>query len=96
MQRRAFRDRTGVNWIVKEVAADEVDLLRARDRRSAPRSAKRVARPSGLETRPLNLAYLAFDSPREHRRIQPIPDGWYVMSDEQLEDLLGAAQPRGS
>jgi signal transduction histidine kinase len=95
MQRRVFRDCAGVNWTVAEVVETEVGSPMARDRRSTPRIAKRVARVLGLlRTRSLNLAYLAFDSSVGHRFVQPIPSAWYSMTNEQLEDLLDSARPR--
>jgi hypothetical protein len=94
-QQRVFRDCTGVNWRVSEVLEPEVDSLGVRDRRSTPRLGKRVAHALGmLQTRAHNLGYLAFDSPVEHRSIQPIPDAWHAMTNQELEDLLDSARPR--
>jgi len=94
-QQRVFRDCTGVNWRVSEVVEPEADSLGVRDRRSTPRLGKRVAHALGmLQTRAHNLGYLAFDSPVEHRSIQPIPDAWHAMTNQELEDLLDSARPR--
>jgi hypothetical protein len=94
-QQRVFRDCTGVNWRVSEVLEEGVDSLAPRDRRSTPRLGKRVAQAIGLlHTRALNLGYLAFDSPVERRFVQPIPDAWHGMTNQELEDLLDSARPR--
>lgn len=94
-QQRVFRDCTGVNWRVSEVLEPDVDSLGARDRRSTPRLGKRTAQAFGsLQTRALNLGYLAFDSPVEHRSVQPIPNAWHAMTNQELEDLLDSARPR--
>ena len=94
-QQRVFRDCTGVNWRVSEVLEEGVDSLPPRDRRSTPRLGKRVAQAIGLlHTRALNLGYLAFDSPVEHRVVQPIPNAWHSMTNQELEDLLDSARPR--
>jgi len=41
---------------------------------------------------PFQSGWLSFDSGTETRRLAPIPDGWYTMTDQQLAELCKSAQ----
>jgi hypothetical protein len=52
--------------------------------------AKRAAPVSiGFQTRELMLPWLRFESRADIRALEPAPQGWAVLSDGELEDLLG-------
>ena len=85
---RTFQDRLGVQWRVYEVAVEESP--ERRERREEPRT-KRPAPPRDrFTTRP--LPRLRFESDRERREL-PIPNRWWELPDDELEDLMGAARP---
>ena len=87
---REFTDRTGVRWRVSEIAGAATEDAAPRERRAEARSIQRgVPKTKPLTTRPLQLAWLCFESPVERRRLSPVPAGWRQMPDDELEDLLG-------
>ncbi|HEY5061374.1 MAG TPA: hypothetical protein VII52_07540 [Gemmatimonadaceae bacterium] len=87
---REFTDRTGVRWRVSEIADAATEDAAPRERRSEARSIQRgVPKAKRLATRPLQLAWLCFESPAERRRVTPVPPRWRHMPDDELEDLLG-------
>jgi hypothetical protein len=52
--------------------------------------AKRAAPASiGFQTRDLMLPWLRFESRADIRALEPAPPGWTILSDGELEDLLG-------
>jgi len=66
---------------------DPVIASRGPDRRTAPdrRARAKLALPDG--------GWLVFESGTERRRLMPIPPGWEVRSDADLERLCGRAVP---
>jgi hypothetical protein len=87
---REFTDRTGVRWRVSEIADVATTDAAPRERRAEARSIQRgVPKAKRLATRPLELAWLCFESPAERRRVSPVPARWRQMPDDELEDLLG-------
>ena len=88
-EKRTFTDREGVRWTVTEVAPQQ-SVSPTRDRRKLPRMAKRDApAPTGFKTRDLMLPWLRFESRADCRAIEPAPQRWTMLSDADLEDLLG-------
>jgi hypothetical protein len=88
-EKRKFTDRDGVLWTVTEVPPQQ-DVMPRRERRKLPRMAKRVSpNRAGLETRPLLLPWLRFESRGDSRAFEPAPAGWAQLPDSVLEDLLG-------
>ncbi|MEO6878213.1 MAG: hypothetical protein ABI205_07000 [Gemmatimonadaceae bacterium] len=66
---------------------------RPRERRAEARSAERTfPAAERLTTRPLDLPWLCFESSTERRRLSPMPNGWYDLPDDELEDLIGLSQ----
>jgi hypothetical protein len=85
---RTFLDRTGVRWSVSEFGA-RPPSTESRERRTQPRSAKRILRKAKrLTTRPHALAALLFECATERRRLTPVPAEWQTLPDDELEDLL--------
>ncbi|HET7460859.1 MAG TPA: hypothetical protein VFJ82_06415 [Longimicrobium sp.] len=66
---------------------DPVILYRGPDRRKA---ADRRARPAVPD---VPEGWLVFEGGGERRRLRPIPPGWEVRSDADLERLCGRATP---
>ena len=90
---REFTDRGGVRWRVFEIAASAEQSGGPRERRAEPRSGSRgTPKAMRLTTRPLELAWLCFESLRERRRVSPVPSAWTELADDELEDLLGASE----
>jgi hypothetical protein len=90
---RDFTDRSGARWRVCEMARTSAVDPRPRERRAEARSAERAFPiAERLATRPLELPWLCFESNAERRRVTPVPDGWYDLPDDELEDLLGTSQ----
>ena len=104
MPLRIFRSSAGVEWRVWNVipghigeaerrrgydrrSPDPVLLYRGADRRV---STDRRNQPSKPE---LSEGWLVFEGGGERRRLAPIPPGWEVRSDADLERLCGRAQP---
>jgi hypothetical protein len=103
MPLRTFRSSTGVEWRVWNVIpghAGEDERRCGYDRRSpdpviayrgADRRAKTDRRARGVLS--LDSGWLVFESGSERRRLMPIPPGWEVRSDADLERLCGRALP---
>jgi hypothetical protein len=56
-----------------------------------------AVRPSKTSDRanlpgPFQTGWLSFDSGMETRRLSPIPEGWHLLSDDQLRDLCNRAE----
>jgi hypothetical protein len=94
MPARSFTDRTGMLWRVSEIRGDDLAVPQEpRERRAQVRSAPRPTRKAArLETRPLDLPWLCFESRSERRRVSPVPAEWRELTDEELEDLMGISQ----
>jgi len=90
MRRRTFSDRTGRAWMVSESPPRVLTLIIRRERPGDHRSGARALAP-GRIARSLEASGLQFESSHERRRVTPIPFGWEQMSDDVLEDLLGAS-----
>lgn len=87
---RQFTDRMGVRWRVSEIADAVTDDAAPRERRSEARSVqRRLPKTRQLATRPLQLAWLCFESSLERRSVSPVPPRWQQLPDDELEDLLG-------
>jgi hypothetical protein len=76
---RSFKDESGREWEVWEVAA-------------AHKPARRTLLPGLAVPAPLKAGWLAFQSGRDRRRLVPVPPGWTDLSMEGLRDLLGRAR----
>jgi hypothetical protein len=91
-QSRTFRDRTGVEWRVSEIAADIPGADEDRERRNMPRSVSRsFTKGMRFATRP--HAWLHFESKSEARRVSSVPNHWENLDDGELEDLMAYSQP---
>jgi hypothetical protein len=101
MMHREFTDEAGSEWVVFDVVPREEER-RGRDRRhnetdAVPsdedrrtderRSEVRTSRPVRI-TRP----WLCFEREGERRRLQPVPDGWHLLSELELAALLAEAR----
>jgi hypothetical protein len=95
MAHRTFVDSRGVPWQVWDVMPDRTGRRRLerrlmtipveRERRTGRE--RRVVVSPGLEA-----GWLAFDSPGERRRLFPVPEGWDVASDRELEGYMAQAK----
>jgi len=91
MNYRRFTDSAGRAWEVWEVDPWAVERRLASDRRDAPRDSLdrrrsdqfRLMIPSELRD-----GWLAFQGLTSKVRLAPIPDGWTLLSDEQLGNLI--------
>ena len=109
MPSRTFTDARGVQWTVVDVAPAWAERRLKRDRRLPGRVPKpgQPERRTGDDRRRgltdsgprvkidprLATGWLAFDSAHERRRLAPVPEGWYEMSDAQLTQLVARASP---
>lgn len=104
MPLRTFRTSAGVEWRVWNVipghigeeerrcgydrrSPDPVLLYRGSERRVSPDRRTRPPKPD------LPDGWLVFEGGGERRRLTPIPPGWEVRSDADLERLCGRATP---
>jgi hypothetical protein len=96
MAYREVRDQRGVLWHVWEVQPSSIER-RLRDDAAKRPAVERRRTPSLPRYRPSNpqlaAGWLAFESPREKRRLHPFPTEWVTMSDGELLGLLGQAIP---
>jgi hypothetical protein len=93
MRHRSFTDRSGVCWTISEVTKDVPTFVENRERRAEARSeSQRPAESTRLATRPLDLPWLSFESPRTRRRVASVPAGWDDLPEDELEDLLGRSE----
>jgi hypothetical protein len=101
MPLRTFRSSAGIEWRVWNVipghrgederrrgydrrSPDPVLLYRGPERRA---STDRRNRPAAIP----DEGWLVFESGSERRRLMPIPPGWEIRSDADLERLCGRA-----
>lgn len=100
MNHRQFRDSNAVDWEVWEVKPVSAiqPLLDRRSRRRAQDDAPQRSRTDEwLLPKPgMSQGWLLFESPREKRRLVPIPDGWADLPVEGLEVLCERASPAPS
>lgn len=101
MAYRVFADESGVEWTVFDVVprADERRIGERRqsdDAVSQPAADRRTdeRRTTVRTSRPVRLSHpwLCFESRGERRRLQPVPDGWYLLSDPELSALMREAR----
>lgn len=102
MPLRTFRSSAGIEWRVWNVipghrgederrrgydrrSPDPVLLYRGPERRT---STDRRNRPAAISEE----GWLVFESGSERRRLMPIPPGWEIRSDADLERLCGRAK----
>jgi hypothetical protein len=91
MNYRRFTDGSGHTWEAWEVDPWAVERRLANDRRDEPRDSLdrrrrdqfRLMIPSELRD-----GWLAFQGLTSKIRLAPIPEGWMLLSDEQLSDLV--------
>ena len=89
MEHRTFEDRNGVRWRVAEIPAESPLGAEGRERRGESRGSRKT--PSGeMTTRP--HAWLCFESALERRKVSSVPNGWALLDDALLEDLLGGGE----
>jgi hypothetical protein len=94
MNYRRFTDSAGRVWEAWEVDPWAVERRLAEDRRHGPRDSLdrrrsdqfRLMIPSELRD-----GWLAFQGLTSKVRLAPIPDGWMLLSDEQLLSLVAPA-----
>lgn len=82
MPSRRFKDTNNVEWEVYDLV-EPAEMSRPRQPQLALDSTHF----------PRYRAYLVFDSPNEHRRLTPIPEGWADLPQNGLVVLLGRATP---
>ena len=75
---REFTDDDGVTWRVWDVNPSLHERLKPRTQRLALRV------PAG---------WLCFESPRERRRLHPIPEEWETTDEDALKRLCSQAEP---
>ena len=100
MAHRQFTDSRGTRWDVWEVEPSHAERRRAtEDRRQTRRPGperRRIADPTRVRiSTELTLGWLAFQAMHEKRRLTPIPDGWQLLSEARLEQLLQSATLAG-
>lgn len=106
MPLRSFRSADGAEWLVWSVVPGprhDPERRRGYDRRSPDP----VLRYSGPERRTapdrratrllvkpeLQAGWLVFESPRERRRLSPVPPAWERYTDAALERMCARAEP---
>lgn len=105
MTNRTFVDPRGVLWSVT-VIVPQLTERRLTDRRSATNAivdfrAERRKQPDRRHVREVRApvregferGWLVFDNGDEKRRLAPVPEGWELMSPQELESLCGRAKP---
>ena len=75
---REFTDDDGITWRVWDVTPSLHDRLSPNARKISIRV------PSG---------WLCFESPRERRRLTPIPDDWETIAPGTLKQMCASAEP---
>jgi len=103
MPLRTFCSSTGTEWRVWNVVPGhrgENERRRGYDRRSPDpvllyRGAERREQDERRSQRAAvpKSGWLVFESGSERRRLMPIPPGWEIRSEADLERLCGRAQP---
>ena len=96
MAYRTFLDEDGIEWRVWEVRPTLAERRVLRERRGSSRPAverRQSHQPRAVVREDLRDGWLAFRSDVEHRRRAPIPEGWEEMSEEELREILAAAEP---
>lgn len=101
MPHREFTDENGVEWTVFDVVP-RVDERRIGERRhpddaeSPPEEDRRLneRRASVRTSGPVRLSrpWLCFEGGGERRRLQPVPEGWHLLSDAELVALMRDAR----
>lgn len=101
MAHREFTDENGVEWTVFDVVPRD-DERRTGERRqaedpaSSPEADRRAdeRRRSVRTSRPVRLSrpWLCFEGGGERRRLQPVPEGWHLLSDAELVALMREAR----
>jgi hypothetical protein len=104
MAYRRFTDSHGIRWRVWDVFPSPLDRrlavrrIRATrghevERRASPERRTDMRR-SRLFFSPHEKAWLCFESPEARRRLTPVPDGWALRTDAELEELCGRAEEK--
>lgn len=96
MAHREFVDADGVPWEAWEVIPSTAERRSASERRFGARDQRERRLQQQLRVKMhdgLVQGWLVFESPTEKRRLNPIPDGWAVLTDEQLGVLARTAEP---
>jgi hypothetical protein len=104
---RTFTDDHGVEWIALAVAPAWAERRARKERRGTDIGPKpgQTERRKGRDRRrgasdraprvkidpALATGWLAFEGAGERRRIAPIPEGWFEMSDAELARLVAKA-----
>jgi hypothetical protein len=100
MSHRVFNDSHGIQWDVWEVEPSSAERRRAiHDRRQTPRPGpdrRRIADSMRVRiSTELTDGWLTFQASHEKRRLAPVPEGWNLLDDEALEQLLQKATLAG-
>ena len=98
---RQFTDASGVEWTAYDVIP-RADERRENDRRDSThfgddsqldrRGIDRRAALASLRPVRLTSGWLCFEAQDERRRLQPIPNGWHLLSDADLCGLMQQAR----
>jgi hypothetical protein len=80
---RGFTDTTGVEWRVWEVVPS----------RAAIATSSVAQSRTSLSSTPYANGWLCFESEAEKRRLAPIPNGWELVSPNEIAQLLEQATP---
>jgi hypothetical protein len=97
MNYRRFTDAAGCVWEVWEVDPWAVERRLESDRRDMPRDALDRRRSDQFRLMipgELRDGWLAFQALTSKVRLAPIPDGWMLLSDEQLGSLVARSAHR--
>jgi hypothetical protein len=101
MPHRVFMDSHGVVWAVWEVEPSRAER-RGIDPDSEEKQYQGPERrqfddptPRARLSADFAHGWLAFESRVEKRRLAPVPDGWELLSDAALEELLNEARSAG-
>jgi hypothetical protein len=95
MAYREFVDEQGVQWQAWEVVPTSAERRNSGERRFGVRNQRdrrRRSEPRIRMTDGLADGWLVFESPREKRRLRPIPEDWAQRTDHELERLCDTAE----
>lgn len=94
MAHREYVDSQGVAWQVWEVIPQSVERRKLRERSTAPRdsSDRRQRHEARLRMSDGDSdGWLVFESRDPKKRLRPIPKGWCLASDTELESMCARA-----
>jgi hypothetical protein len=92
---RDYTDSDGVSWQVWEVIPQSVERRKLRERRVADRDALDRRKRHEVRLRPAEGdvdGWLVFESIDVKKRLRPIPKGWHLASEVELESMCARAE----